>query len=180
MAFVHVSSEMTAGDAIVGLGTLALALFTAWLALRTSAQVKISKEQMQLARESIEASDRPFVVPKRNTEVEGVKFEPWVFVFGITNIGRGPAVVEKMHLLDDREANLFDEPLEAVRALAADEKVDLQRALASQSKPPDGASVWLHIYYRSAAGTSYRTETTLEVTENGFCKSRGHRRTKIE
>ena len=41
MAFLDVTSDMTAGDLVVGLGTLALAGFTAWLARRTSAEVAV-------------------------------------------------------------------------------------------------------------------------------------------
>lgn len=58
MAFIHVSSDMTMGDLVVGAGTLALASFTAWLASRTSKEVKVSEEQVRLSRESIEAQEK--------------------------------------------------------------------------------------------------------------------------
>jgi len=67
MGLVEVSSEMSAGDLlVVGAGTLLLAVFTAWLAFRTSRQVKLTKESLGLSRESIEALDRPFVIATPN------------------------------------------------------------------------------------------------------------------
>ncbi len=176
MTIVHVSSDMTAGDLGVGVGTLALALFTAWLAIRTSAQVKISKKQMGLTLEGIEAADRPFLVVSRNLGVEGVQFSSRSLEFGISNLGKGPAVIEEMLLLSAGGKNLFYEPHEPVRALAAGDRVDLQRTL-NEPQPASGAYAWLHIYYRSASGVQYSTESTLEVTEDGTCRSRGHRRT---
>ena len=62
MVFVELTHEMSIGELVVGFGTLALAGFTAWLARRTSAEVRISEQQMRLSRESIEALDRPFLV----------------------------------------------------------------------------------------------------------------------
>jgi hypothetical protein len=62
-------SHVTLGELIVGVGTLALAGFTAWLAYRTSQEVdwtrrsvEASEASVDLTRESIEAQDRPFVV----------------------------------------------------------------------------------------------------------------------
>ena len=176
MTIIHVSPDMTAGDLGVGVGTLALALFTAWLALRTSAQVKISKKQMRLTLESIEAADRPFVVVCRNMGVEGVQFSSRSLKFGISNLGKGPAVVEEMLLLSSEGKNLFDEPHEPVRAVAAGERVDLQRTL-NEPQPASGTHARFRIHYRSASGAQYSTESTLEVTEDGTCRSRGHRRT---
>jgi hypothetical protein len=43
-----------------------LAVFTAWLATRTSREVKLTKEGLALNRESIEALGRPFVVATPN------------------------------------------------------------------------------------------------------------------
>lgn len=62
MAIVDVTCEVSAGDLLVGGGTLLLAFFTAWLAFRTSRQVELTKEGLGLSRESIEALDRPFVI----------------------------------------------------------------------------------------------------------------------
>lgn len=55
--FLHVSPDMTAGDLVVGAGTLALAAFTAWLARRTSREVKVGEEQLILSRKALESQE---------------------------------------------------------------------------------------------------------------------------
>lgn len=57
MALIHISPDMTAGDLVVGVGTLLLALFTFTLARKAGREVKVSEEQVRLARESIEAQE---------------------------------------------------------------------------------------------------------------------------
>lgn len=71
---LSVKGEMTAGELIVGVGTGALAAFTAWLAARTSREVKLTERGLGLTRESIEALDRPFVVVTPNEHHQAVAF----------------------------------------------------------------------------------------------------------
>lgn len=59
---IYVSGDVTLGELIVGIGTLALAGVTGWLARRTSEDVELSREGLKLTRESIEAADRPFLI----------------------------------------------------------------------------------------------------------------------
>ena len=56
------SGEISLGELIVGLGTLALAVFTGLLARRTREDVAKTEESLQLTREGIEAQDMPFVI----------------------------------------------------------------------------------------------------------------------
>jgi hypothetical protein len=69
LAGIHMSGDLTLGDLIVGLGTLALAGFTYLLARKTGQEVGwtrrsvvASEENVRLTRQSVEAQDRPFVV----------------------------------------------------------------------------------------------------------------------
>jgi hypothetical protein len=67
---VHLSGDVTLGELIVGVGTLALAGFTWRLARQarrevdsTRESINLSRQEIQLTRQSIEAQDRPFVIP---------------------------------------------------------------------------------------------------------------------
>jgi hypothetical protein len=71
---LHLTDEMTAGELLVGIGTLALALFTAWLAKRTSREVQLNEISLGLTRESIEALDRPFVIATPNGDHGTIAF----------------------------------------------------------------------------------------------------------
>jgi hypothetical protein len=176
MGLVEITSEMTAGELVVGIGTLALAAFTAWLAWRTSAEVTASEEQIRVSRESIEAQDRPFVVVQGNTALRHrIQFIQSLLMFGINNVGKGAALVEETELLTGEGTNLFNAPLEAVLVLAAGEERNL-RMPAEKGIPNAGTSLILRVWYRSASGARYVTESQLEVIEKGSCKARGHRR----
>jgi len=176
MGFIEITSEMTAGELVVGIGTLALAGFTAWLAWRTSAEVAASEEQIRVSRESIEAQDRPFVVAKGNTSLSHrIGFVQSLFVFAIDNVGKGAAIVEEVTLMTGEGTNLFDAPLEIVPVLPAGEDRNL-RMQSDKGTPNAGTNLVLNVRYRSASGTRYVTESQLEVIEKGFCKTRGHRR----
>jgi hypothetical protein len=99
---LHVSNQLTAGDLIVGVGTLLLAAF-AYLSVR-------------VARLSVEAQDAPLLiganVPASSPVAQqcaGQRFEPpfagvlpeggaLSFVLRLWNVGRGPAVVQDVRL----------------------------------------------------------------------------------
>jgi hypothetical protein len=46
-------------------------------------------------------------------------------------------------------------------------------------QPDVGTKLAMRIWYRSASGSRYLTESNLEVVDKGFCRSRGHRRTDV-
>jgi hypothetical protein len=176
MGLVEITSEMTAGELLVGIGTLALAAFTAWLAWRTSAEVTASEEQIRVSRESIEAQDRPFVVVKGNSAIRHrIAFVQPLFMFAIDNVGKGAAIVEEVTLVTEGGTNLLDPSLEAVPVLPAGESRNL-RMPSANGTPGAGTILVLKIWYQSASGARYLTESELEVIEKGSCKARGHRR----
>jgi hypothetical protein len=175
---LRISGDMTAGELLVGVGTLALAAFTAWLAARTSAEVKVSEEQIRLSREGIEALDRPFIIASPDEEHSllgfaevGPQHAGWRFVYRLWNIGKGPAIVENMSLVDastQREYLTSNEKME--RPVAMQPPVyDGLSQLVSNSPPGAGAELILRITYRSASGTRYVTSSRVQVTGNLSC-----------
>jgi hypothetical protein len=55
-AALHITPDMTVGDLVVGAGTLALAVFTLWLAIST-------RQSARAAERAVDASGMPFVLP---------------------------------------------------------------------------------------------------------------------
>ena len=60
---IRITGTMTLGDLIVGLGTLALALFTYWLGKSARCSACQMSAQLDIERERLESGDRPYVVP---------------------------------------------------------------------------------------------------------------------
>lgn len=184
MGLVEVSSQMSAGDLLVGAGTLLLAAFTALLALRTSRQVKLTKESLRLSRESIEALDRPFVIATPNEDhrvlgfIEAGPEHPGVrFAYRLWNIGKGPAIVTDVSLFDpstDREYLTEAEKVQRAIAVAPAGRDEL--SLLAGGPPGVGAKLRLRVSYQSGAGLAYRTESSVDVFENLYCICQDFRR----
>jgi hypothetical protein len=176
--FVTLQREMTAGDLLVGLGTLLLATFTWNLARRTSKAVKISEVGLELSRESIEALDRPFVIatPDGNRSLLGFaevgpEHPGWRFVYRLWNLGKGPAIVDAMSLVDavsQREHLTQDELMERPVAMTPPVYDGLSR-LEGNSPPATGSELTLRIWYRTASGTRYVSISRVKVTGNLSC-----------
>ncbi len=176
MAFLQITPDMTAGEVLVGTGTLALAGFTGWLARRTSAEVEISEEQMRLSRESIEALDRPFVIPKRHSGINRIPIGEGFIVFRMENLGKGPALVEDIQLIGDPWNEYLDNALEGrVFAISPGDGTNVRLPLIGD-EPPEGAVLGLRIFYRSASAAEYVTQSTLEVLTHSLCEFVGHYR----
>lgn len=175
---------MTAGDLLVGAGTLLLAAFTAWLAFRTSRQVELTKESLGLSRESIEALDRPFVIATPNEHNRVLGFvEPGPehpgarFSYRLWNIGKGPAIITDVSLFDQSTGREYLTEAEKVqRAIAVAPAGRDELSPLAGGPPGVGAKLKLRISYRSASGTSYRTESSVDVVENLYCICRDFRR----
>jgi hypothetical protein len=185
MALVQLTSEMSAGDLFVGVGTMLLAAVTAWLAARTSREVALTKEGLALNRESIEALDRPFIVATPN-DIHGLVgfIEPgpehpgFRFAYRLWNIGKGPAIVNDVSLIDlsTQHEYLTDvERIERAVAVAPSGRDELS-SLADGAPPGVGAHLALRISYRSASGMSYMTHSSIEVVEGLRCICRDFRR----
>jgi hypothetical protein len=175
--WLHVTSDMTAGDLVVGIGTLALALFTGLLARRTKAEVKINEEQIALSREGIEALDRPFVFVSRKDRNLAAHVIEDVMHFSLTNLGKGPGIVHQVELLTHSGKNLFSGYLEDVRAIrpAPSDSVPLEMRLSAK-QPVEGELVTLRVWYRSASNVGYVTDSCLELNADRYFRYRDHRR----
>ena len=182
---------MTAGDLVVGVGTLALAGFTAWLAWRTSHEVKVGEEQLRLTRESIEALERPFVLPESRGDRGGLISQatlsaaqalpalPISVVLTLKNYGKGPALVDRVQLTAPAGDEALENPLDGnIRAIAPDAKLKL--AVPLQTSYPDvGSEVKLRVFYRSTSGGSYATVSAGTVQDKGVVQFSEHRRVDL-
>lgn len=178
MFAIVVKSSLTLGDLIVGCGTLALAVFTAWLGLSTRASARA-------ATEAVEASEEPFVIATpmplsspammlREHELPQVGTAPpygihrahdaargECFVrLRLWNIGQGPAIVIGVQLRpvdgDDLLGGLDQHyPVEA--GAAADVEIPSQ---AWPATARDGA---LTLEYIRATGRRYRTTSVVAI-----------------
>jgi hypothetical protein len=188
MELVEVSSEMSAGDLLVGAGTLLLAVFTAWLAFRTSQQVKLTRESLGLSRESIEALDRPFVIATPNEHHRVLGFlEPGPehpglrFAYRLWNIGKGPAIVTDVSLVDPSTGREYLTEAEKVqRAIAVAPAGRDELSPLVRGAPGIGAKLKLRVNYQSASGMAYSTESNVAVVENLYCICQDFRRTSGE
>jgi hypothetical protein len=169
---------MTAGDVFVGLGTLALALFTAWLAWKTSAEVKHGETQLRLTQESIEAIDRPFVVvSRRDEEMAELLKHGTILKFALSNLGKGPGIVNELTFVRSAGQNLLEKPLGEARSLAPGNLVRFELSL---TKPlQDGEMLTMKTLYSSASGYRYCTESRLQFRTPDRFSYQGHRRTDL-
>jgi hypothetical protein len=177
-ASVTLVDRVSIGDLLVGTGTLLLAAFTALLARQTRDAVAVSERGLELSRASVEALDRPFVIASPDHEHRLLGFaevggdhEGWRFVYRLWNLGKGPAIVDDMSLVEatgGREFLTADESLE--RAVAMDPPVfDGLSRLERGAPPGAGAEMTLRIWYRSSAGARYVSISRLQVTGNLSC-----------
>jgi hypothetical protein len=176
---LEISGDMSAGELLVGIGTLLLALFTYRLARRTSDVAELTESGLALSRESIEALDRPFIIaspgePHRLlgfSDKLGPEHPGWRFVFRLWNLGKGPAIVENMPLIDSvTEHNYLTVNETMERAVAMQPPVyDGLSTLVDNSPPGAGAELTLRITYRSASGARYVTISRVMVTEDLSC-----------
>jgi hypothetical protein len=169
---LSISGDLTAGDAIVGGATLALAFFTWRLARQT-------RKDVELTRESIDVLDMPYVIAspqpnRRALEFEVTRGQEWGLLhLRLWNIGKGPAIVSDVRL----EVNSDDLvlPLDMQHAVAAGTARDTGLEL-STSWPDDGAEepfdAALTIYYSHASGPEYMTQSIVNLRNDwGYCRS---------
>jgi hypothetical protein len=150
--------EVGAGDFFVGAGTLALAVGTVWLGRHAA-------RQADLAKQSIEDAERPFVIATPHDEhPEGLGFFQdddgglW-FYYRLWNIGRGPALVIGVGLreLDDgRELMTFSTP----RALATNGAADMEAKIPKHTEPLP-TRFTLRVLYQDGSRRAYLTEEVL-------------------
>lgn len=169
---ITISGDVPLGDLIVGVGTLALAIVTWFLARRTGEEVELTRENVELTRESIEAVDRPFVVaaPERfeltpmftRGEEEPSNVE-WALFADLTNLGRGPAIFDGVVLENEDGSELVGEEWKVEMALVPSEESRVGIGLSDREPPDQGTTITLRLLYRSASGVRYQTSHHLEV-----------------
>ncbi|HVO53196.1 MAG TPA: hypothetical protein VMT37_02175 [Solirubrobacterales bacterium] len=181
MAFIELTPQMTIGELVVGLGTLALAGFTAWLARRTSAEVHISEEQMRLSRESIEALDRPFLVLTHYSREPGIGITQNLLLLRAENLGRGPALFESVRVRligRDARVELGENPLKgSIKVIPVKDGWDFRVPLKEPLN--EGMRFTTEAFYRSPSAREYMTLSDLRVLSNGGLEFIGHRRLNL-
>lgn len=184
---VHWDPELTAGEFLVALGTLALAWFTWRLARKTSAEVEqtkrsvdLSEESIALARESIEAADRPYFVPVEKSPFTSITFrhekgdaydpgrDEWRYYFTVWNVGSGPGIMERLCVRDQEGRELLE--IKIAYPAAAGHRIDVDGTM--EAGPLPGIGLVCEIDYRSASGTLYRTTVLLVVVQAGVTSYR--------
>jgi hypothetical protein len=168
MALIRLSGEIALGDLLVAVGTLLLAFFTWRLARQTRREVGLSAESIDMAREGIEAQDRPYVIASPvdpNTYVllntsSGLTLRLW-------NIGKGPGIVQGLSL--DQEGERIPTNLQAQVVLTQNGQRDfLDPPLWLKSDlsdtPPVGDELGsLRLAYTDASGVPYETVSRLLI-----------------
>ena len=130
---------------------------------------------MRLSRESIEALDRPFIVPGRRTG-RGVLVGDGHLTARLHNHGKGPALVEEVQLVDGSWTQYLKNPFEnSVRAIAPAGHLELHIAL-TKSPPSEGGELSFRAFYRSASGVRYVTVSEARVVADGIIDFNGHQR----
>jgi hypothetical protein len=170
---------MTAGELVVGCGTLALAIFTAWLARRTSAEVEISEEQIRLSQEGIEALDRPFLVPAHYSGEPEIGIASGLLLLRVENLGKGPALFEEIRVRNPRSRDeLGEQPAQrSIKVIPIEDGVDLRVALKEQLD--EGSRFVVEAFYRSPSARKYMTLSDLRVLPKGRLDFIGHRRLNL-
>jgi hypothetical protein len=171
------SSSLTLGDLIVGVGTLALAGFTAWLGLSTRASATAT-------RAAVEASEEPFVLATPIDELDAMpkltidedpreegKCPPFQihrvvqdqvsFVrLKLWNIGHGPAIATAVELLNRDGTNLLGR-LDQHYALPAGGFADI--AIPSPTWVTLTGQGNFIIHYAHANGRQYLTISEVNI-----------------
>jgi hypothetical protein len=95
---IRITGTMTLGDLIVGLGTLALALFTYWLGKSARSSASQISAQLDIERERIDSEAQPWVVPAPDHDWGWKDGQgryaagEWMRLFPVKNIGSGLAL----------------------------------------------------------------------------------------
>lgn len=179
---VSVTGAMTLGEIFVAVGTLALAIFTWRLAKATSSQLALTRRGLDLARESNEASDRPWVIPSPDESGRLqilLDVTPPKLAFRLWNVGRGPAIVTEILLRHADGSELLASERNLERPVATsppvrDELIDLAR-----NAPPECARLEMLIRYRGPSTRTYETRSEIDVQGDGRLLCRGYNRSEV-
>lgn len=193
MFAIVVTHSLTLGDVVVGAGTLALAVFTAWLGFSTRASAKA-------AGEAVEASEEPFVIATptppdsramilRDHELPQVGTPPpygihraldgagGCFVrLRLWNVGQGPAIVTGVQLRPVDGKDLLGN-LDRHYPVAAGDAADIE--IPSHAWPATVSDGVLSIEYVRATGRRYRTSSVASIGDP-IVSCRTYDRTRLD
>jgi hypothetical protein len=189
------SSSLTLGDVIIGVCTLVLAGFTAWLGFSTRASAKA-------AQTAVEASEEPFVLA---TPIDKIKAMPRLTIdenpleggecppfqihrvvqgqvsfvrLKLWNIGHGPAIATAVQLLNRDGTDLLGE-LHQHYALPAGRSADID--IPSPTWVTLTGQGQLIIHYAHANGRQYLTTSEVDIDDPlVHCKTYERTRPKAE
>lgn len=172
---------LSVGDAaqlVVGVGTGALALVTWRLAGRTGEEVDVSRQGLELTRESIEALDLPFLVASFDLDYPNLGLSPvfegdsevpvdaeWTVGMKVENVGRGPAILFGAIAFSDDSGEEPDDRWATELPIKAGEVIEL--SVRTTVEPDPGRKLMLILRYRSASGASYVTRHRVRVQKGG-------------
>jgi hypothetical protein len=178
--FLHLSGDLTIGDLLVGIGTLALAGFTYRLSAFTQRQVEesgreilTSRESLEVARETNEAADRPFVIPTPQVQRGAVSITRSGdrLAIGLWNLGRGPALVSDVQLrLGDTEIlTSLPNYIPVATGQAADMELRLRGPVSELVQRCELSDMGtLRVFYSDASGRTYMTLSAVRRTDRSF------------
>jgi hypothetical protein len=171
---IHLTGEMTAGELAVAVGTLMLAGFTGWLAFGTRREARLAEQGLALTRESIEATETPFLVMTPDPDdraidlsADGSDDPDWYLLVKFENPGKGPAIVDQISVRDSEGNELVttDRYRESIYR-PGESSPDMAIVLGNLDELPGvGGRFEVRAYYRSVSGARYVTLHRLEVGE---------------
>jgi hypothetical protein len=189
------SSSLTLGDVIIGVCTLVLAGFTAWLGFSTRASAKATQA-------AVEASEEPFVLATPTDNLEAMILRPHERPQGghippfaihrasdvegkgsfvrlkLWNIGHGPAIATAVQLLNHDDTNLLGE-LYQHYALPAGGPADIEIPSPRWVALPGKGRLVIH--YAHANGRQYLTTSEVDIDDPlVHCKTYERTRPKAE
>jgi hypothetical protein len=192
LTFLGIRGQVTAGDVIVGGGTLILALVTVWLGFQTRDSAKAAQASAAAAFQSIEieragveamttsaeaaraqvdAIDVPFVLPIPDPQWDGRPIHRWRLSNGQTyvrlrllNIGSGPAVVGGAQFTAPENVELLEPMAQVPIAPDVSEPVSL---LTRNTWAPNPSQLRFYVDYTAPDGRGYRTRGKTQLDGDG-------------
>lgn len=157
-------------DALVAIGTIGLAVFTAGLAFSTRLLASASRAEQR-------AQWRPMIIVGEDTSADYVPDEG-IFLVSIRNVGRGPALGVHAQLRAGRNPAGAAQPRDAI-VLAPGESADLEvRVSEAYRDRTQGGLVWyLEVSYYDIGDRWHRTRLVISPAndEDGLLSTRVRR-----
>ncbi|MCB0909984.1 MAG: hypothetical protein KDB63_23040, partial [Nocardioidaceae bacterium] len=178
LGWISLNKEVTVGEAITGVGTLALAVFTWRMATRASSQIEASEKQVEASKRSIlvmeeqlQSEVRPWIVLNDVPGRPGFSTERGHLDFHLVNVGRGAGLLADIRIVAD-SVDYVESALGPVVPFGPGEERSAERRLVAPGQinliehleMPHGANTAsLTFYYVNSFGQRYGTTYELYV-----------------